>query len=204
MLAVEKRITSSLMEKSSVEKIMEVDSHIGAAISGLTADARTLVEHARVESQYHRFTYDEPLRLESLAQSVCDLAIAFGEDDNTSKMSRPFGVSLLLAGVGDEGPQLICTDPSGTLIHYAAHAIGNGSEGARTLLEEKYHRSMSLREATQLVATVLRQTMEERITADNIEIATVTPRGGFKFLSRDDLTEILAAAEAAAGAEGSA
>jgi 20S proteasome subunit alpha 5 len=35
ILAVEKRLTSTLLEPSSVEKIMEVDSHIGAAVSGL-------------------------------------------------------------------------------------------------------------------------------------------------------------------------
>ena len=30
---------------------MEIDEHIGCAMSGLIADARTLVEHARVETQ---------------------------------------------------------------------------------------------------------------------------------------------------------
>ena len=40
-----------LQEPSSIEKVAEVDSHIGVAMSGLTADARTLVDHARVESQ---------------------------------------------------------------------------------------------------------------------------------------------------------
>lgn len=36
---------------SSIEKVAEVDTHIGAAMSGLTPDARTLIEHARVETQ---------------------------------------------------------------------------------------------------------------------------------------------------------
>jgi 20S proteasome subunit alpha 5 len=36
-----------------VEKIMEIDEHVGCAMSGLIADARTLVEHARVETQVH-------------------------------------------------------------------------------------------------------------------------------------------------------
>lgn len=58
---------------------MEVDTHIGAAMSGLIADARTLVDHARVEAQNHRFTYDEPMRVEALTQAVCDLALSFGE-----------------------------------------------------------------------------------------------------------------------------
>ena len=42
---------SYAQEPSSIEKIAEVDTHIGVAMSGLTADARTLIEHARVETQ---------------------------------------------------------------------------------------------------------------------------------------------------------
>jgi 20S proteasome alpha/beta subunit len=109
VLGVEKRVTSILLESSSIEKIVEIDSHIGCAMSGLTADARTMIDHARVESQNHRFTYDEPLRVESCTQAVCDLALRFGEgddDENERVMSRPFGVALLVAGVDDDGPQL--------------------------------------------------------------------------------------------------
>lgn len=51
MLAVEKRLTSPLIVPSSVEKVFEIDTHVGCAVSGLTADARMLVEHARVEGQ---------------------------------------------------------------------------------------------------------------------------------------------------------
>ena len=61
VLAVEKRITSPLLVPSSVEKIMEVDDHVGCAMSGLTADARTLIEHGRVECQNYRFTFAEPM-----------------------------------------------------------------------------------------------------------------------------------------------
>ena len=51
MLAVEKRVTSSLLEPSSVEKILEIDTHIGCAMSGLTPDSRTIINQARVEAQ---------------------------------------------------------------------------------------------------------------------------------------------------------
>jgi 20S proteasome subunit alpha 5 len=79
VLAVEKRVPSPLLESSSIEKIMEIDSHVGCAMSGLTADARTMVDHARVTSQMHNFTYDEKIGVESCAQAVCDLALRFGE-----------------------------------------------------------------------------------------------------------------------------
>ena len=49
MLVVEKRLTSPLIEPNSVEKIVEVDEHLGTAMSGLVADARILVDKARVE-----------------------------------------------------------------------------------------------------------------------------------------------------------
>ena len=56
-------------------------------MSGLSADARTLVDHARSESQYHRFTFNEPMPVESLTQSVCDLALRFGEAGEEGAMS---------------------------------------------------------------------------------------------------------------------
>lgn len=103
-----------IQEPSSVEKIMEIDEHIGCAMSGLIADARTLVEHARVETQVrsyavfymvyilwsvyvnltwcvrnqnHRFSYGEPMTVESTTQAICDLALRFGEGDEESMVS---------------------------------------------------------------------------------------------------------------------
>lgn len=91
----------------SLIQIMEVDSHIGAAMSGLIADARTLVDHARVEAQNHRFTYDEPMRVEALTQAVCDLALSFGE---VSACVRPWAVcdAFFLALLRRQAPGARC------------------------------------------------------------------------------------------------
>jgi 20S proteasome alpha/beta subunit len=40
-----------MQEPWSIEKVMEIDSHIGCAMSGLVADAKMLVDHARAETQ---------------------------------------------------------------------------------------------------------------------------------------------------------
>jgi 20S proteasome subunit alpha 5 len=142
VLGVEKRVTSTLLETSSVEKIVEIDRHIGCAMSGLQADARSMVEHARVESQNHSFNYNEPLRVESCTQAICDLALRFGEgaDGEESIMSRPFGVALLIAGYDEDGPQLYHAEPSGTFYRYDAKAIGSGSEGAQAELQNEFHK----------------------------------------------------------------
>jgi 20S proteasome subunit alpha 5 len=142
ILGVEKRVTSTLLETSSVEKIVEIDRHIGCAMSGLQADARSMVEHARVECQSHAFNFNEVLRVESCTQAICDLALRFGEsaDGEESIMSRPFGVALLIAGYDEDGPSLYHAEPSGTFYRYDAKAIGSGSEGAQAELQNEYHK----------------------------------------------------------------
>jgi 20S proteasome subunit alpha 5 len=78
------------------------------------------------------------MRVEALTQAVCDLALSFGDGGGGKKMSRPFGVALLMAGFDDKGPQLFFSDPSGMFVQYKAKAIGSGSEGAQTNLQESY------------------------------------------------------------------
>lgn len=194
VLAVEKRLTSTLLESSSIEKIMEIDSHIGAAMSGLVADARTLIEHARVETQNHRFQYDEPMGIEAITQAICDLALKFGEDKGREEqMSRPYGVALLVAGVDENGPVLYSTDPSGTFTQFDAKAIGAASEGAQTTLQEKYNKSMTLEEAETLALSTLKAVMEEKLDATNVEIASVSAATKqFKIYSAKELEKIIA------------
>lgn len=176
ILACEKRLKSPLLDPSSVEKIMEIDEHIGCAMSGLTADARTMINHARMECQNYRFTFNEPMSVESCTQATCDLALKFGEDDEEEErgMSCPFGVALLIAGVDEKGPRLFHTDPSGTFVKYYAIAIGAGSEGAQSTLQEEYHKSITFAEAEKLSLQILKQVMEEKINSKNVEIGCVT------------------------------
>jgi 20S proteasome subunit alpha 5 len=173
VIAAEKRIQSTLVDPSSVTKILEIDSHIGAVMSGMVADARILVEHSRVESQWHRFTYNEPMPVESCTLSTCDLSLRFGESKRKQTLSRPFGVSLLFAGVDDKGPQLWMTDPSGTYTRFDAKSIGAGAEAAQSVLVEKYHRSMTLEGAEKLVVSILKQVMEDKLSNTNVEVAVV-------------------------------
>merc|ERR1712071_332294 len=156
VLVVEKRITSKLIEPSSIEKVFEIDK-------------------ARVEAQSHWFTFNELMSVERIAQSVSNLALAFGEEGNKA-MSRPFGVSLLFAGIEPKTgcPKLFHLDPSGTYIRCDAKAIGSASEGAQGSLQDMYHKSMTLKEATKVSLTILKQVMEEKLTDTNIEICQVT------------------------------
>ncbi|XP_051160904.1 proteasome subunit alpha type-5 isoform X2 [Leptopilina boulardi] len=192
ILAVEKRTSSVLMEPTTVEKIVEVDKHIGCAVSGLMADSRTMVDRARVECQNHWFIYNEKMTVESAAQAVSNLAIQFGDsDDDGSAMSRPFGVAILFAGIDEKGPQLFHMDPSGTFVQFDAKAIGSGSEGAQQSLQEVYHKSMTLKEAAKAALTILKQVMEEKLNDTNIEVMSMTPEKLFHMYTREELQEVI-------------
>lgn len=72
------------------------------------------------------------------------------------------------------------------------------------MLQERYSKSMSLDDAAVLVTRVLQETMEEKVTATNIELARVLPApgGGYALLSKDEVAALMVRAAADAAAEG--
>lgn len=192
VLAVEKRITSPLIEPSSIQKVFEIDTKLGCAMSGLIADSKTMVDRARVEAQNHWFMYDEQMGVESVTKAISNLALQFGEEDSEpGSMSRPFGVALLFAGYDDKGPQLYHLDPSGTYVKCCAKSIGSASEGAQSSLEEQYHKTMTLKEALKVILEILKQVMEEKLTSTNVEVATVTKADKFHIFAKDEVEEVI-------------
>src|SRR4030042_4540856 len=99
-LLVDKRVTSKLLEAESIEKIFQIDDHIGAATSGLVADARVIIDRARVEAQTNRVPYDEPTGVEVISKKICDHKQTYTQYGG----GRPYGTALLFAGVGDNLP----------------------------------------------------------------------------------------------------
>ena len=117
-------------------------------------------------------------------------------------MSRPFGVALLLAGIDENGPHLYHTDPSGTFSEWQAKAIGGGDQGAQTMLQEQWSRGITLEEAETLALSTLKEVMEEKVSDQNVEIASVTyaedgRSGRFRVYNKDELAAIVARLPAA-------
>src|ERR1051326_5175647 len=134
VILVDKRVSSRLVVPGSIEKIFAIDAHVGCATSGLVADARALVDRARVEAQMNRVTYDEPIPVETLAKRICDYKQSYTQYGG----GRPFGTALLVAGVDASGPRLFETDPSGALLEYRASPVGMGPPQAMTTLENSH------------------------------------------------------------------
>jgi len=169
ILAVDRRVTSKLIEVNSIEKIFQIDDHIMAATSGLVADARVLIDRARVESQINKITYGEPITVEALAKKICDIKQAYTQHGG----ARPFGISLLIAGVDRHSAKLFETDPSGALIEYKATAIGSGRSVAMEILEEKYSEDLTIERALELAIYALNKTTGGELKPENVDMAVI-------------------------------
>ncbi|WP_457620835.1 archaeal proteasome endopeptidase complex subunit alpha [Methanopyrus sp.] len=185
VLGVDKRVTSKLIEPESIEKVYQIDTHIGAATAGLVADARVLVERARIEAQTYRYTYGEPIDVDVLVKTICDLKQVYTQHGGV----RPFGTALLIAGVDTKGCRLFETDPSGALTEHKATAIGEGRQEALDVFEEEYREDMTLQEAIELAVRALYEASREETNADNLEIAVVDEQG-FRKLEREKIEEL--------------
>jgi len=181
VLIIDKRITSRLIEPESIEKIFKIADHVGCATSGLVADARVLVDRARVESQIHKITYNEHTGIEILVKKICD----FKQNYTQYGGVRPFGTALLVAGVDEEGEHLFETDPSGALMAYKAGSIGAGRNAVMEIFEEEYKDNMSMDQAIALGLKALNQATEGGLNAPAVEIGVVTRKKKFTQLEAD-------------------
>jgi proteasome alpha subunit len=186
-LMAHKRISSPLIVGESHEKVFQIDEHIVASSSGLAGDARRLIDLARVEAQRHKLVYDEPIPVEMMAKHIGDHIQFFTQYAGV----RPYGVSLLLAGV-DKKMHLFETDPSGALFEYKAAAIGSGKKAVEDFLEKEYDDKMPLNEATKLAVKGMRKVVDEKLTPQLLDVAFITLSDKkVKMLSKDDVGKYL-------------
>jgi proteasome alpha subunit len=169
VLAVDKRIRSPLMERTSVEKIHKADDHIGIASAGHVADARQLIDFARRQAQVNQLRYGEPIGVETLTKSVTDHIQQYTQVGG----ARPFGVALIIGGVEDGQPRLYETDPSGTPYEWKALAVGADRGEIEDYLEEHYDEQMDLDGGIGLALSALASANEGVLSPEGIGAATI-------------------------------
>ena len=169
----------------SYKKIHEVDNHTGIVSSGSLADARELVEYARVKAQVNRVTYGEPISVSSLTKYICDRKHLVTQYAGV----RPYGVGLLIGGIDENGVSLYETEPSGTMIGWKAHAIGRGADKANNILNRGYKDNIKLENGIRLLLKALKAG-EKNVTKDNVEVVVVK-KEKIKTVSKEELKNFM-------------
>ena len=168
VLAVEEK-SRKLQSDDSVTKMFQVDDHVGAVGAGYIPDARIQVDSARVMAQSNRLIYDEPVDIEAIAKRIADLNQQYTQYAGV----RPFGVSLIIAGVDESGPVVYLADPTGTYSGFQAISIGQGSDQVNDYLEKNYSSDLSLDAAITLAIECIYLVSEDKAGTAHIKVAVV-------------------------------
>ena len=189
VIAADRHARSPLIERDSIEKIHEIDSHVGVASAGHVADARQLIDVARRQAQVNRLRYDEPASVESLTKEITDYIQQYTQTGG----ARPFGVALLVGGIDDGEPRLFETDPSGTPYEWKAIAIGGNREEIQSHLEDEYSDELTLQGGIDLAIEAMAVGEEEGFPPEGLAISTVeTESGEYRTLELDEIENRLA------------
>mmetsp|Transcript_5944 Transcript_5944/g.6482 ORF Transcript_5944/g.6482 Transcript_5944/m.6482 type:complete len:242 (+) Transcript_5944:20-745(+) len=176
VLAVEKKTVAKLQEARTLRKILTIDEHVCVAFAGLTADARVLINRARVECQSYRLSLEDRVSVEYITRYIAGLQQRYTQSGGV----RPFGISTLIVGFDQDGTaRLYKTDPSGTYSEWDANATGRNSKTVREFLEKNYKKDEQTDDATLKLA--MRALMEVVESSKNIEVAVMT-RDGLQFV----------------------
>jgi len=169
LFVTDKRIIDSLVVPETVEKIWQIDEHIGATASGILSDARVLIERAQLRAQQHRVTYDSDIDTLTVVKDICDLKQVCTQSGGL----RPFGVSLLVAGIDDHTPKLYETDPTGIFFQYKATAIGEGEVEVEEILHNEYKPDLTIEEGFRLSLKALKKVLGENFKVERIDAAYI-------------------------------
>ncbi|KAF7123880.1 hypothetical protein RHSIM_Rhsim12G0175800 [Rhododendron simsii] len=155
VIATEKKLPSILVDEASIfpQHLASLSLDCLITCSGMGPDARVLVRKSRKQAeQYHRL-YKEPIPVTQLVRETAAVMQEFTQSGGV----RPFGVSLLVAGFDDKGPQLYQVDPSGSYFSWKASAMGKNVSNAKTFLEKRYTDDMELDDAVHTAILTLKE-----------------------------------------------
>ncbi len=189
VLLSDKRIASKLVVPEAIEKLFKVDDHIAATAAGLIADARVLVDRVQLRAQQHAVTYDSRIDILSIVKEICDLKQVCTQ----SAGLRPFGVSMIVGGVEDDGSiKLFLTEPYGLYFQYQAVAIGEGEAEVMQFLLKKYKPNISVDDGIRLGLSALSDYLKEEFNFDRVDAVYIkADKRKFTKLSNDELKKIM-------------
>ncbi|MFH0870685.1 MAG: archaeal proteasome endopeptidase complex subunit alpha [archaeon] len=188
LLVTDKRIVDKLVVPEAIEKIFQIDDHIMATAAGIISDARVLIEQSQVKAQQNKVLYESPIDIITVVKSICDLKQMCTQSGGL----RPFGVSLLIAGIDEGGKKLFMTDPTGIFYQYKATVIGEAETEVEEILQKEYKDDMTLDEGLKLCFKALKKFLDTNFNAERIDAAYIDEKDKMmKKISKEKLKKFL-------------
>merc|ERR1712176_1461161 len=141
----------------------------------------------RKQAQQYYSTYRELIPVSQIVREQATVMQEFTQSGGV----RPFGISLMMAGYGDSGPQLFQVDPSGSYFGWKASAIGKNHVNAKSFLEKRYAEDIELEDAIHTAILTPKEGFEEAITAENVEIGIIGTDRKFRVLTQEEVKDYL-------------
>ncbi len=189
VLVADKRVTSKLLVPEAIEKMFKIDDHIMVTAAGIISDARVLVDRSQLKAQQHAVTYDSKIDVLSIVKDICDLK----QICTQSAGLRPFGVSLLVAGVEEDGTmKLFLTEPYGLYFQYKAAVIGEGDTEIEPILQKKYKPNMSVDEGIKFGLGLMKDFLKGEFNFERVDVVHISNKDKrFTKLSDDEIKGLI-------------
>jgi len=168
-ILADKRINDKLIVKESSLRIYEIDSNIIASVAGIGADARVLIDKAQIIAQQNRVAYDSQIEPELLIKELSNIKQQFTQYGG----ARPFGVSLMIAGINNGKKELFTSDVTGNYFSYYANAIGENDEKIKEKLREKYKTNLTVKAGVNLALEIYKEILGDKYTLERFELAYI-------------------------------
>jgi proteasome alpha subunit len=189
VLVTDKRITSKLMVSETIEKTFRIDNHIAVTAAGIISDARVLVDRSQLKAQQHAVTYDTNIDVLTIVKDICDLKQVCTQ----SAGLRPFGVSMLVGGVDDDGEvRLFLTEPYGLYFQYKAAVIGEGETEIDSILQKKYKSNMNLNDGIKLGLEAMKSFLGNSFNTERVDVVYVSvEKKRFTKMTSDEIKKLI-------------
>ena len=165
-------------------KIQKIDDHAAMTMAGGVADAQNITDILKYHANLHRIQKQEPIPIKSLTRLT---SLIFQQN-----RGYPFIADILVGGYDKQGPALYNIDMFGSAEEKTYVTTGSGSPVAYGLLEEEYHKDISVEGAKVLALRAVKAAITRNIgTGDGINISIIN-KNGFRLLSKEQKKAIIA------------
>ena len=184
-ILADRRTDDKLIVAKSASKIYEIDAHIISSVAGIVSDARVLVEKAQILAQQHRVTYDSPIEPELIVKEISNIKQQFSQYGG----ARPFGVSLMVAGINNGKPELYTSDVTGNYLGYTANAIGENDEKIKEKLREKYSKDLTIKKGAKIALDIFKEIQGNKFNMTKFELVIIKDNGNIQRLEGEKIKE---------------